>query len=349
MEDKVLVTGSNGQLGQCLKDVVSWVCKYKNNTSKYIFTTREDFDITNTEMMRNYLNEHKDIKVIINCAAYTNVKGAESEEGFKQAILVNRNSVKELAHLCKEFDIFLIHFGTDYMYNTEIIYNHTPINESLINWKLSPEWFELYYHYKGEINKYGYSKLLGVYEIFNEFSPKVDENCTKPKFIVIVVSWLYSQYGKNFVKTIRELVKQDKPIEVVYTQIGSPTYAMDLARYIIDVIENDDCCFVKSPDERFSYNVFDLSRGSYFHLINFTNLGVASWYDIAKVIEDVFSLSIDKVKPRKLPLDNVFRPEYSVLDTGKLLKMKDAEYVRHWLSALHECLSVIRLNEISEK
>ena len=112
MEGKVLITGSNGQLGQCFKSVL-----YFADKPKYIFVTREDFDITNDKMMKNYLDEHKDIKIIINCAAYTDVKGAESEEGYKKAMLVNINAVKSLARLCKERDIFLIHFGTDYMLN----------------------------------------------------------------------------------------------------------------------------------------------------------------------------------------------------------------------------------------
>ena len=118
MEGKVLVTGSNGQLGQCFKYISNY--SFMCDASRYVFVTREDFDITNDKMMKNYLDKHNDIKIIINCAAYTDVKGAESEEGYKKAMLVNRNAVKSLARLCKERDIFLIHFGTDYMFNTDV-------------------------------------------------------------------------------------------------------------------------------------------------------------------------------------------------------------------------------------
>jgi dTDP-4-dehydrorhamnose reductase len=356
MEGKVLVTGSNGQLGQCFKYISNY--SFMCDASRYVFVTREDFDITNDKMMKNYLDKYNDIKIIINCAAYTDVKGAESEEGYKKAMLANRNAVKSLARLCKERNIFLIHFGTDYMFNTDVwhfnggnVYHNEflPVDEEAIHWRYRNEFFNMHYVNSGEINKYGLSKLLGIHEIFNEMLPKHEDKVLKPNFVIIVVSWLYSPYGKNFVRTIRELLKKDrKPdekIEVVYTQVGSPTYAMDLARYVIDVIENDDCCFIKNPNE---YNIVDYAN--YFHMINFSNLGVASWYDIAKVIENIYCLTTDNIIPRKEPLDSVFRPSYSVLDTKKLIKFKsNKNYVRHWLDALNECIIVIRSNEIKKE
>lgn len=329
---KVLVTGSNGQLGQCLKEVVSSY-DYEKNQDNYVFTTREEFDITDTKMMRKYLEENKDIKIIINCAAYTDVNGAETEEGYKKAMLINRDSVKNLAEICSEKSIFLIHFGTDYMYDEWI--REKPITENAVNFRLSINFYEDLIDVNQKINNYGKSKLLGIHEVFKEML--IGNKVTEPNFIIIVVSWLYSEYGKNFVKTIIDRVRTDTKTEVVYTQVGSPTYAMDLAKYIIDVIENDNCCFISGSDNSTEHD------SNYYHIINFANLGVASWYDIAKKIEDFYCLYTDIIIPREKPFNETFRPSNSVLNTSKIRKFKgDKNYVRHWLNALEECLMKIR-------
>lgn len=334
MEGKVLITGSNGQLGQCLKEVI-----FKNNIKdKYLFSTRKEFDITDKEMMEKYLNEHQDIKIIINCAAYTNVREAETEDGYKLSSLINIESVKNLANLCNKYGIFLIHFGTDYMYNSKDSYNCVPIDEEKIQWKFTDEYF--YKYYSTDKNKYGYTKCVGIHEMFKEF--KYGTNDKIPKFVVIVVSWLYSEYGKNFVKTIKDRLKLDSYTNVVYTQIGSPTYAMDLAKYVIDVIENDDCQFVKN---KFYFNI-ETTNSSYWHIINFSNLGVASWYDIAKGIENYFSPDTNKIYPSTKVFDNVIRPNYSVLDTKKIRQLKEGKkYIRYWGDALKECCERIKEKE----
>ena len=330
MKNKVLITGSNGQLGTCFKDVV-WIKNsiYENCKYEYVFTTRKDFDISNKDMMRKYLSENKDIKIIINCAAYTDVKGAETEEGFKEALFINCECVKNLGELCKEFDIFLIHFGTDYMYPTNYYVNY-PIKSKML-WEIGEDGFIK--HYKNP-NKYGQTKCFGVHELFKTFYDKQKE-FKAPKFVVIVVSWLYSAYGNNFVKTIREKLETEEEINVVYSQVGSPTYAKDLANYVLDVIENDDCEFF---DE-----VNNINKDKFNRIINFANLGVASWYDLAKSVEEVFSFE-DKVKPILLITnDKVYRPKYSVLNTQKICERKgDKTYVRHWKDALYECLGLIR-------
>ena len=338
---KVLVTGSNGQLGQCLKEVVSSY-DYEKNQDNYIFTTREEFDITDTKMMRKYLDENKDIKIIINCAAYTDVNGAETEEGYKKAMLINRDSVKNLAKLCKEYGIFLIHFGTDYMYDEWV--SEKPITENAVNFRLNINFYEDLIDVNQKINNYGKSKLLGIHEVFKEMLPKNGNNVTEPNFVIIVVSWLYSEYGKNFVNTIIDRVRTDTKSEVVYTQVGSPTYAMDLAKYIIDVIENDDCCFISGSDNNTEHD------SNYYYIINFANLGVASWYDIAMKIEDFYCLYTDIIIPREKPLNETFRPSNSVLNTSKIRKFKgDKSYVRHWLNALEECLMKRRTIMLRDK
>lgn len=321
MEGKVLVTGSNGQLGQCLKEVV----KYTLNDSNYIFTTRADFDITNIDMMREYLNNHKDISVIINCAAYTNVKKAETEEGFKQAMLINSEGAKNLAKLCNEFNIFLIHIGTEYimeLWNCK--HNNCPINEDKLDTTIvtrHKDNKEILENSLIRINKYGYSKSSGIYNIINEFG-------NNKNYIIIITSWLYSEFGENFVKTMYNRIKNGLDTEVVYTQIGSPTYAMDLAKYIVDTIENNNCEFTNDNN----------------NLINFANLGVASWYDIAKRV-DLF-ICEDKITPRKEPFDDIIRPTFSVLDLEKVRSIVgNKHYLRHWTDALDECLEEIRYGE----
>ena len=320
-KDKILVTGSNGQLGQCIKDIVN---SFYVINKKYIFTTREEFDITNYEMMKDYLSQHNDIKAIINCAAYTDVKGSETEEGYEKAKLVNIEAVKILGLLCKEYDIFLIHIGTDYIYPTA----DKPIKETKYNWLLSDGWF--YTYYGNDINEYGYSKLKGIKELFN---------IKDLKFVVIITSWLYSEYGKNFVKTIWERCLKNEESEVVLTEIGSPTYAKDLAEYIVYTIDKDMKFY---PEQWENYKDYGLP------IINFANLGTASWYDIAKEIE-YFATYHDVIKPRLKPFDKVKRPTYSVLDTSKLLHFNnDNKFcTRYWRHALDSCLQ--RLNEIRIK
>lgn len=342
IDGKVLVTGSNGQLASCIKDVINSITH--NNSDKYIFTTRKEFDTTNYEMMEEYIKSNQDIKVIINCAAYTDVKGAETDEGFQRAMDINCDGVKNLAHLCNKYDIFLIHIGTDYMYGLNVVdYTH-PIVEEKVQWLFSDDWFMKYYGDKANYNRYGYSKAMGIHELFKEF--KYEKNDKKLKFVVIVVSWLYSYNGKNFVKSIREKLKTDEEINVVYTQVGSPTYALDLANYIVDVIENDNCVFIDNP---YDYNVATTMSSNYWHIINFANLGVASWYDMAKKVEDFYCLHNDKIQPITSFSDGVMRLRYSVLDTSKLLKRKNnKEYVRHWLDALDSCLHMIRRKELDE-
>lgn len=341
-EGKILITGSNGQLGQCIKYVVDTT---KINKDRYIFSTREDFDIGNKEMMRNYLQEHNDVKMIINCAAYTNVKDCETEEGFKKAMFVNCESVKNLANLCNEFGIFLIHFGTDYMYKTE--YNK-PIDEDKIQWTYSDDYFIKYYG-TGNINKYGYSKLMGVHEIFKEMFPR-EEPHYEPKFLIIVVSWLFSEYGKNFVKTIRERLKLEEQTKVIYTQIGSPTYALDLAFFLFNIIEFFDGKFFNN--DKYHYNLTTISKRYWWYILNYANTGVASWYDLAKVIEDYFypytDLGKEKIVPTDKPIDNVYRPPYSVLNLSKAYKLTKENFnweLRHWNNALLDCCKKIAMKE----
>lgn len=329
MEGKVLITGSNGQLGQCFK----YVLKDELN---YIFTSREDFDICDESMMRQYLSSHKDIKVIINCAAYTNV--AKAEEEREQADLINHKAVADLAELCKEFDIFLIHFGTDYMYDYMyggvVARDPIPITEKEYDFT-EPEDTIFYSNHGQFVNQYGLSKLRGVKKLFD----------IQPNFVVIIVSWLFSPYGKNFVKTIYNKIINNEQCTVVYTEAGSPTYAIDVVRFIVNEIENNDCKTFMTDED---------------HIINFSNLGVASWYDLAKAVEhacNVYRSTIlpnfiktKLVAPTVKPFSNILRPRYSVLNTFKMCTSNVGKpYVRHWLDAVEDCVTHIRLNDYTDK
>lgn len=295
MEEVILVTGSNGQLGCCIKSVVG-------EDKKYIFTSREDLDITDYSNIDEFLNNHSNIRIIINCAAYTDVRGAETEEGYIKAKSINVIGVNNLAIACRERDIFLIHIGTDYIYGGEI-YNdiRTPINENMFFNK-----FDM----SDGLNKYALTKLLGISDMFR---------IMKKNFLVIVTSWLYSEYGKNFVKTIYNNIKMGKQCKVINTQVGSPTYAKDLAMFIVDVVKDTDkFCNIR--------------------LINFSNLGVASWYDLAKAID--IENNSNLVVPTTKEYDDVVRPSYSVLDTELLMETeRNKSYIRHWLEALKDCFS----------
>ena len=317
MKGKVLITGSNGQLGQCFKEVA------KNN-SNYIFTTREDFNIKDIEMMRKYLENSRDIKFIVNCAAYTNVKKAETSE-FILAMLVNSEGPRNLAKICDEFGIYLVHIGTEYIMDIDSYkHNNIPLNENNFNEfvinrhkdkNYYGEWHNL------DINNYGFSKSYGIYNMMKEFGD--NEN-----YVTIITSWLFSEFGENFVKTMYNRIKSGLDTEVVYTQVGSPTYAMDLARYIYDTIENNDGKFVEDG----------------VHFINFSNLGTASWYDVAKMV-DIFEKS-NKIHPRNEPFDDIIRPIYSVLNLERIKNQcGNKKYIRHWVNALNDCLKEIKYKE----
>lgn len=324
MAGKVLVVGSSGQLGQCFR----FITQKKTN---YVFATHEEFDICDKKMMSKYLKKNKDIKVIINCAAYTNVAKAEEDyEEYEKADLINHIGVGYLAEICKKFDVFLIHFATDYMYESYLFNGimkrePVPITEKEYDF-LEPE-DTVFYSDKGEyINHYGLSKLRGVREIFK----------IQPRFVVIVVSWLFSQFGKNFVKTIYNAIENNKPCSVVYNQVGSPTYGVDLAKYVVDVIDNRNC---------------DFGEGN---IINFANFGTASWYDLASAVELIRNLfesnKVNMITPTTKNFDNVIRPEYSVLNLTKMYVSNIGKpYVRHWLEALEECVFAIRRDILLEK
>ncbi len=259
MTPRILVTGSNGQLGMCIKDLES-----KKFNIQYVNSTQ--LDITNRQQVKNFFKENK-IDWCINCAAYTAVDNAESD--YDKAYEVNVLGVKNLAESCKEYSIKLIHISTDFVFDGN---NNIPYKES---------------DQTKPIGAYGETKLKGEKEVTQIIK----------EYFIIRTSWLYSEHGSNFLKTMLRLSKDRNKLGVVGDQIGTPTYAKDLAETILYIIENDF---------------------SNYGLYHYSNNGVASWYDFAKAIFDISSIEIqlDNISTKQFPTP-AKRPHFSVLDKTK--------------------------------
>lgn len=279
----ILVTGSNGQLGSELKELV-------NNT--FFFTDTDMLDITNFQKVEKFCKENS-IKVIINCAAYTAVDKAESE--IETANKINNLAVRHLAIVAKEQNIKLIHISTDYVFNGK---NYKPYSEED---NTSPQ------------NIYGKTKLDGEIAI-QEINP--------PNSIIIRTSWLYGSHGTNFIKTILELSKARESLNVVFDQIGTPTYATDLAKAILSIVPKLE-----------NKNV---------EIYHYSNEGVLSWYDLAREITKMTKISctINPIQTKEYPTLAV-RPHYSLLNKEKI-KKKFNLTIPYWKDSLCECLEKMR-------
>ena len=279
----ILVTGANGQLGNEMR-VVS-----KGSSDRYILTDVEELDITNRDAVANFVKEN-DIKVVVNCAGYTNVEKAEDEENLAE--LINAQAVEYLALACRENHATLIHISTDYVFGGNE--GNTPRKE---NEPVNPT------------GAYGRTKLHGEQAIW-----KVGCN-----YLIIRTAWLYSEFGNNFVKTMRKLTSERDKLNVVFDQIGTPTYAFDLANVIFKIIEE---------------RRYDELTGIY----HFSNEGVISWYDFAKEICELSGNNCD-IQPchsDEFP-SKVKRPSYSVLDKTKI-KNKLNITIPHWKESLKNCI-----------
>jgi dTDP-4-dehydrorhamnose reductase len=291
----ILVTGANGQLGSEMRIVT------KGSKDKYVFTDVIDvpgvetvkLDITKLDSIRSIVKEH-DINVIVNCAAYTNVDAAE--DNFEIADLLNATAVENLACAMRENNGLLVHISTDYVFGSDP-YN-TPCKEDQ---KGTPT------------GVYGLTKLHGEQAIQRV-------GC---KHVIIRTAWLYSEYGKNFVKTMLNLTATKPQLKVVFDQVGTPTYALDLANVIYDILEN---------------RKFEGKIGIY----HFSNEGVCSWYDFTKMIADYAGNNTCDIQPchsDEFP-SKVKRPAYSVLDKTKI---KDTFGIKipYWTESLKVCINNI--------
>ena len=274
---KILVTGSNGQLGQCLKQQL----QNTGDISCY-FATREDLDITNNDVVHQFFGEHN-FDYCINTAAYTNVEKAESEQ--KEAFLINAEGAYNLVKACKKYNVVLLHISTDYVFDGMA---KTPYQEQ------DPT---------NPLNVYGASKLKGEQHIGDTWN----------KHFIIRTSWLYSQYGHNFLNSMLEFAEQKKALAITTQQTGTPTNANDLAQVLVTIIKTGNA----------RYGVY-----------HFSNQGEATWYDFAEAIFKATG-EIDTVDLAKTEHYATFakRPVYSVLNCNKLKVTLGTQY-KNWEDSL---------------
>ena len=281
----ILVTGANGQLGTSLQNITH------NTGHNYIFTDVAELDITDINAIRVAV-EREDIQVIVNCAAYTQVDRAESDPST--ANLINHEAVRNLATVARQYNATLIHISTDYVFGGNR--NNKPCTEE------EPT---------NPTGVYGVTKLAGEKAI-------IESGC---KHIIIRTAWLYSPYGKNFMKTMCDLTANRELVNVVFDQVGTPTFAHDLALAIRFIIDSQQ-----------------LHKHGLYH---YSNQGVCSWYDFAHAIASLAHHNNCKVMPchsSEFP-SPVERPAYSVLDKTKFIKTFDLD-IRHWYDALQEAIAL---------
>jgi len=284
----ILITGANGQLGNEIKIISGIFPSYR-----FLFTSKEELSIDNTESVKSFFDKHQ-IDYCINCAAYTAVDRAESEK--EKAFLINADAVGDLAKLCNENQVKLIHISTDYVYDGS---SGIPLKEDAA---------------VGPVNVYGSSKLKGE-------QLALEQN---PSTLIIRTSWVYSSFGNNFVKTMLRLFKERDEINVVNDQLGSPTYAADLADVIMKFIQQ-------------------MEKGKTFSgIVNYSNDGVTTWYNFAKEIKALVQSNC-KICPiptsaYKTPAE---RPQYSVLDTSKIRELLEIN-IPLWKESLKSCIEVLK-------
>jgi dTDP-4-dehydrorhamnose reductase len=287
---KIVVTGGNGQLGKELQEISSSYPQFQ-----FYFLSRNDMPIDQFELVRNYFNTLKPA-YCINCAAYTAVDKAESEKEL--AFQVNGEAVGVLAAVCKEHDTKIIHISTDYVFNGQGTYPYTE------NFPTDP------------INVYGASKLEGEKQAIQ----------LNPDCIIIRTSWVYSSFGKNFVKTMMRLMNEKDEVKVINDQVGSPTYAADLAEVILKIIGDGPLTIDK------------WAPGIY----NFSNEGIITWYEFAVAIKEMINCPCD-VKPiitSEYPTP-AKRPAYSVLDKTRIQETFGIQ-LKDWKNSLAICIEKIK-------
>ena len=281
---RVLVTGKKGQLGSELKKISF------NFDLQWIFTDRFSFDISDLSNIDIYLNKHKP-DIIINCAAYTSVDEAEND--INTVDIINHKAVGVIAKWCNYNDCKLLHISTDYVYEGN---SFIPVKED---------------DQANPINNYGKTKLLG------------DTSCLKnnPSSIIIRTAWLYSSFGNNFVKQMIDLMKRKNQLNIVNDQIGSPTFAADLAEIILLIIKTN----IWIPG-----------------IYHYTNFGEVSWFDFAKDIKSIcnFNTIINSIKSEKYSIKTK-RPKYSLLDNSKIKNTFNINQI-NYLDSLKKCIKILQ-------
>ncbi len=288
----ILIIGANGQLGQCFRQA-----SVLHPEQSFVFAGREDLDLQHRKSVRDYLQalQSKKLAWVVNCAAYTAVDKAESESD--KAKEINVLGPKCLAEVCAELGIPLIHFSTDYVYHNR---QNTPFQETD---PVSPK------------GVYARTKLAGERAVLK----------AQPLSMVIRTSWVYSAFGQNFVKTMLRLGRERDSLSVVADQIGSPTYAPDLAEAVLEIIRQVESGIIQK----------DAISGIW----HYSNEGVASWYDFASAIFELKDIAC-KLRPiatKDYPTP-AQRPPFSVLDKSKIRAVFGLG-IPHWRESLRKCLA----------
>jgi len=284
MKTEVLITGSNGQLGKTV------FALHQGNNYKalnFTFTTKATLDISNQEQVDRYFKSNN-FNYCINCAAYTAVDRAEEEK--EEAFLINAIGARNLAEACKKYGVILIHISTDFVFDGS---KNEPYSETDI---------------PNPINVYGASKLQGERNI-----QSILEN-----YFIIRTSWLYSEFGNNFVKTMLRLGAEKEELHVVNDQIGSPTYAQDLVEVVLEIT---------------------ISGNKKFGLYHFSNKGAISWFEFAQAVFKLgqISIKLNSIQTKNYPTP-ARRPKNSVLESSKIetaFKITTAD----WKNGLHQVIA----------
>lgn len=286
MSKNILITGSNGQLGSEIKQL-SVTSKHR-----FFFTDVAELDITDKSAVEGFIAENQ-IDIVINCAAYTNVDKAEDD--FEVADKINHLAVKNLADICTQKNLFLVHISTDYVFDGTKNFPYVETDPP------------------APLGVYGRTKYDGEKAVINS-------GC---EYLIIRTSWLYSSFGNNFVKTMRRLTAEKESLKVVFDQVGTPTYAGDLAEAILEIIETE-----KHQDN--------------IGIYHFSNEGVCSWYDFAIEIRDLFGnvCDIQPCHSSEFP-SKVTRPNFSVLDKTKIKETFGIK-IPHWKTSLKTCTELLK-------
>lgn len=282
----ILVTGANGQLAMEFRSLIEHYPAYH-----FLFVTKEQLPVNDKSAVEDFFSGNK-ISYCINCAAYTAVDKAETEKDI--AFDINGHAVGSLASICNKYDTQFIHFSTDYVFNGK---STMPYKET---------------DFTDPVNMYGASKLSGEQEALKN----------NPSAIIIRTSWVYSSFGKNFVKTMLRLMSEKESISVVNDQLGCSTYANDLAAAVMGIINKND-----KP-----------MPGIY----NYCNKGVISWYEFALAIKEISGsdCKVNPINSEQYPTP-AKRPAYSVLDTTKISQTFNL-IIPFWKNSLEKCIAFIK-------
>lgn len=297
MGKRILVIGKNGQLGKSLlKVILDNTMKLKVSNWDFNFIARDELDLSNLKKIKEFFHCQK-FSGIINCAAYTSVDKAESD--IELADQINHLAVAQLAEVAKNQDIPLIHISTDYVFHGQEFKSYKETD------KTDPQ------------NIYGLTKLKGEQSL-------ISSGCTGA---IIRTSWLYSEYGKNFVKTMLDLGKEHDSIRVVSDQVGSPTYATNLANAIITMLNKNQTIKILN---------------SQLNIYHFSDEGICTWYDFAKAIFKICDINceVNPIATKDYP-SQAKRPNYNVMNKSKIKQYLPDFVIPHWRESLINCLSEI--------